>query len=82
MKKSDKAVSDEITLEGEPAIIQAAAAETHEEREERIKREDYARRNAQAIKDREDVLRRNGVLKADEPFSMDTEAALRQRCCH
>jgi hypothetical protein len=89
MKKVDKAIPEEIPIEEAPGVIQelvasAAAAEpkeTVEQREERLKREDYARRNIQAIKDREDILRRNGVLKPDEPFSMDPEAAVNQRCC-
>ena len=81
MKKTEKATFEEFST-GEAPAIQAAAAETPEEREERLKREDYARRNLQAGIERERILRSNGVIGPDEPFSMDTEAALRQRCCH
>lgn len=55
--------------------------ETPEQRDERLKREEYARRNAQATKDREEILQRNGVLKPGEKLDMDAEAAIRQRCC-
>jgi primosomal protein N'' len=60
---------------------EAAPEETFEEREARLKRQDYERRNLEAIKEREDILRRNKVLAEDEPFSMDPDAAVRQRCC-
>lgn len=85
MAKIDKAIPTEVSIEEAPAVIQelvaAQAEETFEEREERLKREDYARRNLQAIKDREEIMRRNGVLKPNEPFSMDPDAAVNQRCC-
>jgi hypothetical protein len=68
--------------EAAPEVFEnEAAPETPEERDERLKREDYIRRNAQAVKDREDILRRNGVIAPDEILTMDAEAALRQRCC-
>jgi hypothetical protein len=60
---------------------EVAPEETPEQREARLKREDYARRNAEAVKDREDILRRNGVIGPDETLDMDAEAAIRQRCC-
>jgi hypothetical protein len=85
MPKTDKAIPEEVAIEDAPAVIQELAAaqpeETFEEREARLKREDYQRRNLQAIKDREEIMRRNGVLSADEPFSMDADAAVRARCC-
>lgn len=61
---------------GQPPVV-----ETPEERDARLKREDYVRRNAQAVKDREDILRRNGVIGPSESLTVDMEAALRQRCC-
>jgi hypothetical protein len=65
-----------IEIEAPPAV-----EETFEEREARLKREDYERRNLEAIKEREDILRRNKVLAEGESFSMDPDAAVRQRCC-
>jgi hypothetical protein len=67
----------------EEAVVQIEVPpqETFEQKELRLKREDYIRRNAQVIKEREEILRRNGVLKEDEPFSMDPDAAVNQRCC-
>lgn len=55
--------------------------ETFEQKQERLRREDYARRNAEAMVEREAILRRNGLLKDDEPFTPDTEAAISSRCC-
>jgi len=75
---------EEVPIENAPVIVVAdhsAKTETAEEIEQRLRREDYARRNAQAIKDREDILRRNGVIGPDEILTTDMEAALRQRCC-
>ena len=46
--------------------------ETPEQREERLKREDYARRDAEAWAERERIM--------GEPQSRDPEAAAR-RCC-
>ena len=80
MAEEEKEITGDIVIKALPDI-QPPAEETFEQKEERLKREDYIRRNAQAVKDREDILRRNGVIAADEPFSMDTEAALRLRCC-
>jgi hypothetical protein len=65
-----------VQTEAPPAV-----EETFEARLTRLKREDYERRNLEAIKEREDILRRNKVLAPDEPFSMDPDAAVRQRCC-
>lgn len=68
--------------EAAPEVFEnEAAPETPEERDERLKREDYIRRNAEAVKQREDILRRNKVIAPDEILTMDAEAALRQRCC-
>jgi DNA-binding IclR family transcriptional regulator len=69
----------EANASGESLIL--VAKETPEQRDARLKREDYARRNAEAIKEREDIFRRNGLLKQDETLDVDMEAALRQRCC-
>lgn len=55
--------------------------ETPEQRDVRLKREDYARRNLEAVKEREDILKRNGVIGPDETLDVDMEAALRARCC-
>ena len=85
MAKADKAIPEEISIEAAPAVIQETSAaepvETYEEREARLKREDYARRNAEAIKDRERIFRENGLIGPDETLTMDTEAAIAQRCC-
>jgi hypothetical protein len=77
MAKTDKAIP-----EGEPIVEAAPAAEeTFEQRDERLKREDYQRRNLQEIKEREEIYRRNKVIAPDEPFTMDPNAAVNQRCC-
>lgn len=70
-----------ISGQGTSIVLTAALEETPEQREARLKREDYAQRNAEAIAEREDILRRNGVIGPDETLDMDAEAALRQRCC-
>jgi len=62
-------------------VIEGEQEETPEQREERLKREDYARRWHQAAIEREDILRRNGVIGPDDKLDMDLEAAIRQRCC-
>ena len=84
MAKADKAVEEEVLIEDEPRLVQALAAveETPEQRQARLSREDYQRRNLQAIADREDVYRRNKLIKPDEPFTMDPTAAVDQWCCH
>lgn len=65
-----------------PAIeVKETIQETTEEREARLKREDYARRDAEQWADRERIYRENGLLKEDESLSRDPEAALRGRCC-
>lgn len=77
-------MTEEILEEmAEPPVaeIKAMIEETSEEREARLKREDYARRNLEAVKEREDILRRNGVIGPDESLTMDMEAAIRARCC-
>jgi len=80
----EKPIIEEVSTENAPDIVvmdPGAVAETPEQRDERLKKEDYARRNAEAIRQREEIMRRNGVIAPDEPFSMDEEAAVRQRCC-
>lgn len=85
MTKTDKAIPEEVPIQEAPAAIQdivaAQAEETSDQRDARLKREDYARRNLQAIKEREEILRRNKVLQPGEAFSMDPDAAVSQRCC-
>jgi hypothetical protein len=81
----DKPTIEEVSVEDPPVIVvmePGATAETPEQREERLKREDYARRNAEAIREREDIMRRNGVIGPDESLTTDMEAAIRQRCCN
>lgn len=72
---------EEVEEVAETPAVEAAPEETPEQRDERLKREDYARRNLEAIREREDILRRNGVIGPDEAMTMDLEAALRLRCC-
>jgi hypothetical protein len=79
MAKADKAIPEEVLIEDEPRLVQAL--ETPEQREERLKREDYQRRNLEAIKDRERIFRENKLIGPDEPFTMDPDAAVNQRCC-
>lgn len=83
--REDSEVSKLFEVGGKGTSIVLVASpeveETFEQREARLKREDYARRNLAAIPEREDVLRRNGVIGPDEKLTMDTEAAIRQRCC-
>lgn len=80
-------IAEEAAVEAEatPQVVEETLEERKErlrrENEERLKREDYARRNEEAIREREDILRRNGVIGPDETLDMDTEAAIRQRCC-
>lgn len=54
--------------------------ETFEEKQERLKREDYTARNAEALKERERILRSNGLLKPGEPFVVESKWANR-KCC-
>lgn len=75
MTEEMEEMAEEATIEAPPK------QETPEEREARLKREDYARRNAEAIKDRERIFRENGLIGPDETLTMDTEAAIAQRCC-
>ena len=79
----DEEILEEVGEEASPAVDVAPEdpPETAEQRDARLKLEDYARRNAEAVKEREDILRRNGVIGPDETLDMDAEAALRQRCC-
>lgn len=58
----------------------APKAETFDEKQQRLAREDYARRNEEAIAEREEIFRRNKLLKEDEPFEMDPKAG-NARCC-
>jgi hypothetical protein len=85
MSKTEKSIGVEIPIEEAPAIIQELAAgqaeETPEEKDARIKREDYARRATQAAIEREEIFRRNGLIGPDETLTMDIEAAVAQRCC-
>lgn len=74
-------MEEEIQEMDETAAVEAAPEETSEQRDERLKREDYARRWQQAAIEREDILRRNGVIGPNDKLDMDLEAALRQRCC-
>jgi hypothetical protein len=82
MAKKGKAMEEEM-VEVAPAVIEApvVAQETPEQRDQRLAREDYARRNLQAIAEREAILRRNKVIAPDEIFTMDPDAAVNQRCC-
>lgn len=75
---------DEELIEELEEVIEempVAPVETSEQREARLKREDYERRLAAAVEERQDILRRNGVIGPDDTLTMDTEAAIRQRCC-
>jgi hypothetical protein len=92
MAKTDKSIEQEIPIEEAPPVIQelvaaqaeeapAQAEETPEERAKRLQREDYERRAIEAAIEREDIFRRNGLLKPDESLTMDIEAAIAQRCC-
>jgi hypothetical protein len=69
------------------ALTEAAQAkapvreESWEERQAREARENYERNNAEAIKSREEIMRRNGDLKKDEPFTMGTQAGVEGQCC-
>lgn len=75
-------MEEEIDMtEGQGVAMPPLPEETPEQRDARLKREDYARRNAEAVKEREDILKRNGVIGPDETLDVDMEAALRARCC-
>src|SRR5262245_44781869 len=58
-----------------------AVEETFEQRQARQAREDYERRNLEAIKEREEIFRREGLLKEGESLNMDPQAALDAQCC-
>lgn len=76
MPREKKEEVEVAAIEAGPEVV-----ETFEEREARLKREDYARRNLEAIKERERILRANKVLQPGEAFSMDADAAVNLRCC-
>ena len=71
--------------EEEMEIIEEAnitpADEAPEQIQARLAIAEYRRRNEQAIREREEIFRRNGLLKPGESLTMDIEAAVRQRCC-
>lgn len=73
MAKKGKAMEEEVLIAEEPQPVQALAEETPEQRDARLKREDYERRDAEAWKDRERIL--------GAPQPRDPEAAKRSRCC-
>jgi hypothetical protein len=75
-KEKKEEWAEDVAVEAAPA-----AEETFEQRDERLKREDYQRRNLEQIKEREDIFRRNKVIGPDETFTMDPNAAVNQRCC-
>lgn len=79
MARDKKEVLDEASAQVEVMVL--AVTETPEQRDARLKREDYARRNAEAVKERERILRDNKVIGPDETLDVDMEAALRARCC-
>jgi hypothetical protein len=54
---------------------EAAPEEKFEEREARLKREDYLRRNLEAMDEYE------RITGQPHPSRQDPEAAVRQRCC-
>jgi hypothetical protein len=70
---------DESIFENEAASEvfknEAAPEESFEQREARLKREDYARRNLEAMKDYE------RITGQPHPSRKNPEAAIRQRCC-
>ena len=63
----------EEVAEAPTVEVQAAPEETPEERDKRLKLEDYARRDAEAWAERERIM--------GAPQQRDPEAAKRQRCC-
>jgi hypothetical protein len=92
MAKTDKAIPKEVPIEEAPTVIQELVAaqveetqevvaaqveETWEARQERLKREDFIRRNTEAIAARREVLLRNGNV--DDTAGMNPTDA--QRCC-
>jgi predicted dithiol-disulfide oxidoreductase (DUF899 family) len=81
MAKTDKAIPEEVLIEEAPAVIQELVAvqveETWEARQERLKREDFIRRNTEAIAERREILQRNGNV--DDTVGMNPADA--QRCC-
>jgi uncharacterized secreted protein with C-terminal beta-propeller domain len=83
MVREKKENVEEISTESAlvEVVHKAEIVETYEERDARLRLEDYQRRNLEAIREREAIMRRNGVLAPDEPFSMDPDAAVNQRCC-
>lgn len=74
MAKVDKAIPEEVLIEEEPRLV-AALAETAEQRDERLKREDYQRRNLAAMDEYEKIT---GL---PHPSRQNPDAAVNQRCC-
>lgn len=76
MAKADKAIPEETPIEAAPVVIQevvaAQVAETPEQRDARLNREDYEKRDAEAWKERERIM--------GAPQPRDAEGAVRQRC--
>lgn len=64
----------EAIIEETPAI-QDAPPETPEQRDERLKREDYQRRNLAAMDEYE------RIVGQPHPSRQEPDAAVRQRCC-
>lgn len=73
--------ASETTAESATNSDAAVTPETWEEKQARLAREDYARRNAEEMKAREAILRANGDLQPDESLNMDPQAALDAQCC-
>jgi hypothetical protein len=84
MAKKNQA--EEIATEEALAIAEEASTapvveETFEEKQARLRREDYQRRNLQAMAEYEEILSRNGVSNPVHPSRQDPDAAVNQRCC-
>ncbi len=68
-------------VEAQPVEAKPAPAkveETWEEKQQRLKQEDFVRRNAEAIKQRRLVLKANGL--EDDTQEIDP-AEVKKRCC-
>lgn len=73
-------MTEEILEEMAEAVNITPADESPEQIQKRIEREEWRLRAEAAHRDREDIFRRNGLLKPGESLPVD-EAALNARCC-
>jgi len=78
-KKEKEAMAEDVAVEESLAVPPTVAEETYEQARDRLAREDYQRRNEQALAERKAILESNG-LKFEDHTSTDGVEVVR-RCC-